>query len=166
MDFNKKNLEYVLEDATYLQDEIEALKYVIQEVPFDEKPGGVESIIEMIALIDHAQLQFYRPILEEIKSNNRPDFKKINPDFKNTFEFEMKEGESVEKVLDRIIKHRAALINIANSIPVITWQKKVTINHRDKSLFQIMQEMIQFERAQLKKVADRVMALGKEKQQK
>lgn len=164
MDFNKKNLEYVLEDASYLQDEIEALKYVIHDVPFDEKPGGEESIIEMIAMIDHAQLQFYRPILEEIRSSSRPNFSKINPDFRKTFKFEIKEDESVEKTLDRIIKHRAALINIANSIPVITWQKKVTVKGQENSLFQVMQDMIKFERSQLKKVADRVMALSKEKQ--
>ncbi|HKJ47128.1 MAG TPA: hypothetical protein VJ991_14945 [Balneolales bacterium] len=163
MEFNKQNLEYLIEDATYLQDEIEALKYVIHDIPFDEKPGDEDSIIEMIALIDHAQLTYYRPILETFRSAKNPNFSNIKPDFRRSFQFGLSEELTVDKVLNKIIKHRAALLNIAHDIPVIAWQKKGILNGEEISLFDIFQEMIVFERNQLKKVADRVMALGSER---
>jgi hypothetical protein len=163
MEFNKQNLEYLIEDATYLQDEIEALKYVIHDIPFDEKPGDEDSIIEMIALIDHAQLKYYRPILETFRSAKNPDLSNINPDFKSSFQFELTDELTVDKVLDKIIKHRAALLNIAREIPILEWQKQRKLKNKEISLFDIIQNMIVFERSQLRKVADRVMALGKER---
>ncbi len=162
MEFNKENLEHLREDATYLQDEIEALKYVIHDIPFEEKPGGTESILEMVALIDHAQVTYYRPILEQYRKKSNPDMTQINRNFHQSFILEMKEGDTVETVLNRIIKHRAALLNLASQIPAIEWQKKVIADGRDKTLFDIFEEMVHFERQQLKKVADRVMSIERE----
>lgn len=162
MEFNKENLEHLREDAAYLQDEIEALKYVIHNVPFDEKPGGTESILEMVALIDHAQVVYYRPVLEQYKSKSDSDLVDIKRNFDQSFKLELKEGDTVETVLNRIIKHRAALLNLASQIPAIQWQKKIITDRKKKSLFEIFEEMVHFERQQLKKVADRVMSIERE----
>lgn len=162
MEFNKDNLELLREDAAYLQDEVEALKYVIHNVPFDEKPGGTESILEMVALIDHAQVTYYRPILEYFKNRQNIDLSDVKKDFHKSFKLNMQEGVTVETILNKIIKHRAALLNLSLQIPAIVWQKKVLINHEEKSLFDIFREMVLFEREQLKKVADRVMSLERE----
>lgn len=161
MDFNKDNLEQLQEDAAYLQDEVEALKYVIHNVPFDEKPGGVESILEMVALIDYAQMTYYRPILEYFGNKRGVELAGISKDF-HKFKLDMQEGDTVETILNKIIKHRAALLNLALQIPAIVWQKKVLVDDEEKSLFEIFREMVLFERDQLKKVADRVMSIERE----
>jgi len=36
MEFNKTQIDQLTEDVSYLQDEVEALKYVIHSVPFEE----------------------------------------------------------------------------------------------------------------------------------
>lgn len=153
---SKNNLHELLDDASYLEDELEALKFVIEAVPYREKPVGEYSILELIALIDYAQEHIYRPVFERA-AQNKP-IRKIeqNPEFT----FDQKKVTSVNKFLDSIIGHRAALMKTAGKIHKEVWTEQV--DNRDITLLDLLSDMIDNDRSQLRKVAERVMAMNNE----
>lgn len=162
MEFNKSQIDNLIEDVSYLQDEVEALKYVIHSVPFEEKPAGRESILELIAMIDHAQKVFYRPFVESVAGFMKVT-EPIDDEFRKTFILDMEKIESVDNLLDKIGKHRAAMLAVLQKMNVIDWNKKGQVKGRLKSIFNVVSEMVEFERNQLKMVADRVISLERER---
>lgn len=155
-------LRKLVDDAAYLQDEVEALKYVISSVPYDEKPGGKASILDMVALIGHAQQNYFRVAVSQILD------KKASPDldledFRKTFNPDEPDNKSVEKILDKIIKHRAAFISMLSNLTPADLEKSVRIRGKQKNIQTLLDEMLQFERVQLKQVAERVLAISARK---
>jgi hypothetical protein len=163
MEFNKTQIDQLTEDVSYLQDEVEALKYVIHSVPFEEKPAGRESILELVAMIDHAQKVFYRPFVESVAGFSRPD-DYIDEDFRKSFSLEKDKIETVDNLLDKIIKHRAALLSVLQKMNIIDWNRKGMVKGRSKTIYTIISEMVEFERNQLKMVAERVISLERDRQ--
>lgn len=160
MDFTIEDVKQVLEDARYLQDEIEALKYVIHDVPYDEKPAGEHSILEMVGMIDHAQVAFYRPAMEEMIRQSAPDIS-VSTNYEQSFRLRKDENDTVETILNRIIKHRAAFLNFMSKIRPLEWERSGFIEGQRKTVFALLSELVTFERDQLKKVAERVMTLNR-----
>lgn len=163
MDFNKTQIDRLIDDVSYLQDEVEALKYVIHSIPFEEKPAGKESVLELVALIDHAQKIFYRPFVESVAGFGKSE-ENMSDEFRKSFELDMEKYESVDNLLDKIVKHRAALLSVLNKLNVIDWNRKGMVKGKPKSIYAIVTEMVEFERNQLRMVADRVMSLERERQ--
>jgi len=163
MEFNKTQIDQLTEDVSYLQDEVEALKYVIHSVPFEEKPAGRESILELVAMIDHAQKVFYRPFVESVAGFAKPD-DYIDDDFRKSFSLEMEKIETVDNLLDKIIKHRAALLSVLQKMNIIDWNRKGLVKGRSKTIYTVITEMVEFERNQLKMVAERVISLERDRQ--
>ncbi|MDX1586237.1 MAG: hypothetical protein R3222_05815, partial [Balneolaceae bacterium] len=85
-EITQEQLDTLTEDASYLQDEAEALQYVIETVPYTETPPDGRSIAEMLMLIDHAQVNYYRPILEDAFKNPRPTRLSNYEHLRDTFE--------------------------------------------------------------------------------
>lgn len=160
----QEQLDQLVEDASYLQDEAEALKYVIDEVPYTEAPPEGQSIAGMLLLIDHAQLSYYRPIIEDAFQNPRPTRLKDYEHFESTFELDEDKAKDIQKTLSKIVKHRAGLVNLIKKIPLIDWEKVVYRNGQELFLFDFAQSMIQFERRKLKDIADLVMVFNQERQ--
>ncbi|MBN2731593.1 MAG: hypothetical protein JXR26_04095 [Balneolaceae bacterium] len=163
-EISQEQLDRLIEDASYLQDEAEALKYVIDEVPYDEDPPDGRSIVEMLLLIDHAQLSYYRPILESAVNDQRPTHIDNFEDFENSFEPDEEKMKDIQKLLSKLSKHRAGVINTIKNIPLIDWETVIYNNNQQLLLFDFIQQMIRFDRAQLKKIADLVMLYNNEKQ--
>ncbi len=160
----QEQVDRLVEDATYLQDEAEALKYVIDEVPYTEAPPDGRSIAEMLLLIDHAQLSYYRPIIEDAYKNSRATHLKEFEHFESTFELDDDKAKDIQKVLGKIVKHRAGLVNLINNIPLIDWEAIIYKDNRELILYDFVQNMIRFERGKLKDIADLVMVFNQEKQ--
>jgi len=114
----------LIEDAQYLEDEAEALKYIIDQVPFTEVPSGGMSILQKLALIDHAQHKYYRPLIEKVFTSNRVLLLKNYDHYTDTFSFP-EEEVNVQKVLNKIIKHRAGILNLFGKIPLIDWERAI-----------------------------------------
>lgn len=147
----------LLEDARYLQDESEALMYIIDQVPYTEVPSGGLSIIQMLALIDHAQQNYYRPLIEKSFSSPRVLQLKNFEDYNKTFEFDEDEKD-VQKILRKLSKHRAAILNLFERIPLIDWERALKNEKgRTISLFDFANEMVRNERKILKEIADLVL---------
>lgn len=161
-ELTQEQLDQLIEDASYLQDEAEALKYVIDEVPYDEAPPDNESIVEMLLLIDHAQLSYYRPILTQAVEDHRPIKIGDIPHYENTFEFDEEKAADIEKVLSRIAKHRAGLVNQIKKTPLIDWETILYNDDLELRLYDFIQGMIRFERGKLKEIADLVMIFKEE----
>jgi len=164
LNISQKQIDNLIDDAEYLLDEAEALKYVIDSVPFDETPTDGMSIINMLRLINHAQTEYYRPIIEQVFSENRivrlSDYEK----FSSTFEIPDEDEPNVQKVLSRIIKYRAALLTIINKIPLIDWERSLkNENGQEITLLQFAQTMIKKEREILKNIADLVLIYQNER---
>lgn len=165
-EITQEQLNELISDAEYLLDEAEALKYVIDAVPYSETPPEGMSIYNMLKLIDHAQVNYYRPITEKVFSENRlvrlSDFEH----YKDTFEEVGDEDEiNIQKTLSKIIKHRAALINVFKSISLIDWERELK-GERGESLilFDLAAKMIRDERKMLKEIADLVLIYQNERQ--
>jgi len=163
-EITQEQLDELIEDAAYLQDEAEALKYVIESVPYTETPPDGKSISEMLLLIDHAQLTYYRPILEEAFKNPRPTSLEDYEHFRDTFEVDEEKLKDVQKLLSKIAKHRAGVVNVIKNIPLIDWEIGIYKGNKEITLYDFMQQMIRFDRSMLKQIADHVMMFEQEKQ--
>lgn len=160
----QEDLDQLVDDASYLQDEAEALKYVIEDVPYNESPPDKQSIAEMLLLIDHAQLSYYRPILEDAFKNPRPTHLENYDDFRETFEVDEDKLKDIQKLLSKLAKHRAGLVNVIKNIPLIDWETVIYKDNRELFLYDFVRQMIRFDRAMLKEIADQVMVFNQDRQ--
>lgn len=163
-EITQEELDTLVEDAAYLEDEAEALKYVIENVPYTESPPEGKSIAEMLLLIDHAQLSYYRPILEQAFKNPRPTRLSDFEHFRETFEVDEEKLENIQKLLSKLAKHRAGVVNVISNIPLIDWEIVIYDDNKEITLYDFMQQMIRFDRTMLKQIADLVMVFEQEKQ--
>lgn len=163
-EITQNQLKALLSDAEYLLDEAEALKYVIDSVPYTESESGELSIYNMLKLVDHAQVSYYRPIIEKGISDSRPIKLSHFEHYRETFEEVTDKDEmNVQKVLSKIIKHRAAVLNLFKKISLIDWEREVRgENGESLILFDVARRMISEEKITLKKVADLVLYHQKE----
>ena len=159
----QQQYEQLLDDARYLQDEAEALMYIIDQVPYSEVPADGMSIIQMLALIDHAQKNYYRPLIEKSFSSARSLQLNNFDSYDETFEFPEDEDD-VQKILRKISKHRAAVLNLFKKIPLIDWEKEMKSGNQSLSLFDFANQMVKDERKILKEVADLVLIYQNNKQ--
>lgn len=163
---SQEDVDALIEDASYLQDEAEAMQYVIDDIPYDESPPEGRSIAEMLLLIDHAQLSYYRPVLEEAVDNQRPTHLENFTHFRENFEPDEDDLKDIQKILSKLAKHRAGVVNTINNISLIDWDSCIYRDGQDVLLFDFLQEMIRFERNMLKDIADQVKMYNEEKQRK
>lgn len=162
---NQDLIDHLIDDVSYLEAESEALKYLIDSMPYDEKPPGRRSIKEMLRYIDFLQHQYYRPIIERVTSEKRVvdlfNFSDVKEEFSET------EGEEIDiqKVLNKIIKHRVALQTILEKFRQIDWEKTLkTESGDDITLYQFIETMVKNERSILKEIADLILIYQNEKQ--
>jgi len=163
-EISQEQINSLLDDAGYLADEAEALKYIIDQVPYTEVPTDGMSIIQRLALIDHAQTSYYRPLVEKAFASTRSLSLDKFDSYKETFEFDDDEKD-VQKVLSKIIKHRAAILNLFNKIPLIDWERGLKNQEGSTiSLYEFANSMITNERRELKEIADLVLIYQHNKQ--
>jgi len=155
---SQEELENLISDITYLQDEADALTYVIDSVPYDEKPPSGRSIVETLLFIDHAQQEYYRPVIEDAYKSARPINLNSYISPEESFEVDEDLAKDVQKVLYKISKHRAGLINLVKNIPLIDWERTISKSSRELTLFEFANEMVRKERATLKDIADLILS--------
>ncbi len=162
---NQDLIDHLIDDVSYLEAESEALKYLIDTIPYDEKPPERRSIKEMLRLIDFAQHHYYRPIIERVivekRVINLSDFRHYSDLFSEIEEEEIE----IQRVLNKIIKHRVALLTIIDKFHQIDWEKSL-INDEgvEIPLFKFVENMVQNERAILKEIADLILIYQNERQ--
>jgi hypothetical protein len=147
----------LLDDVQYVGNEADALRYVIDEVPYTEAPAGGRSIGAMLLMLDHAQINYYRPIIEEAFKSAQPIQINSYTPFRESFDQEVEEDFDIFKALKKIAKHRAGLVNLLDQIPLIDWERSLLKGERELSLYSFVQEMVREDRKLLKEIAELVM---------
>jgi hypothetical protein len=161
MDFSKDDIAAVIRQAAVLQDELEALKYSIRDVPFEEKLDGYSmTLLEMVSLIDHGQETYYKPLVENLRKKERSMVTRQDH-FTSTFVFERDPEKSVEEMLNKVIKHRAAFLSYLEKLPIIDWDRSTYMGGKRMTIFDLLKEMTLWEKDHLRGVAEMVMAFMK-----
>lgn len=163
MDIKQSQIDALLDDVSYLEHEAEALKYVIDSVPYNEAPPEGRSIAEILMYLDHSQQNYYRKVIEDVVNSVRPINLNayINPD--ETFEFDEELGENIQKLLYKISKHRVALYNQVKNIQLIDWEREITKGKQSIILYEFVKQMVKKERSTLKEIAELVMTYQNDK---
>ena len=162
-EISQEERDALIDDASWLQDEAEALQYVIDTVPCRNAPPDGRSIAEMLLLLDHAQQEYYRPIYQQAEESAEVDTASI-PSFRDTFRYEEDKAADIQKLLGKIAKHRAALVTRMKGISLIDWEQPVEAGEGETMLFDLARAMIRFERGILKEIAEQVRIFHQDKQ--
>lgn len=147
-------IERILNDASYLIDEMEAFLMQVEGIPITERPVGSYSILEYIGLIDYAQKSYYSEILQRTKSSKEIDIEL----YSLTFEADAVSNLPSE-VISNFIKHRKEIVSELESTPSRKWYDEYILNNEPISLVELFEEMILNERTILKEIANRILAI-------
>ncbi len=155
----ENDLRILINDLAYIQDELEALKYVISSVPYDERPPGSVSIKDMIGLLKEQQERYYRPLIEsatgKLKAADPETITPVNEDF------QIDDHVDIQELLNKTIKKRASYVNLLNNLPQEKWSTEFKAGDQIFTVAELIEEHISFDRKQLKRVAEYIMALEK-----
>lgn len=163
MSITQELISNLIDDLTYLEHEAEALKYVIDSVPYSEAPANSRSIIHTLALIDFAQHHYYRVITEDVFIGKRPVNLNSHILPEEAFSKLEEKPTDIQKVLNKISKHRAAFLNLVNRMSIRDWEKEVSKGKEEIVLFNLINQMVKKERAMLKEIAELVLAYQTDK---
>src|SRR5699024_1760394 len=160
----QEQVDRLIEDVSYMQDEAEALKYVIDFIPYGKQPLEGQSIAEILTFIDSVQKFYYQYYLQ--KAVEKQPLSRIDrlDQFIETFDVAEKNAEDIQSLLDRLAKHRIKLINTIKNISVFEWSTSVYVGEKKMTLFEFIQQIVHFDRGQLKKIAGLVRVFGEQKQ--
>ncbi len=149
----------LLQDAAYLQEELNALKQVIGAIPYTERPLEQESVLDMITRIGYAQSACFLPAIQLVMQAGNMKTT-IQPDYKKTFQPHDYDDIPVDTIIDRIIAERKLLISLLSEAPSSAIYDRNPVNVMgSKSLYELIEEMVNYERDQLKQVAERVLSI-------
>ncbi len=165
IDINQDSLDKLIDDVRYLQDEAEALKYVIDSVPYDRETPSGTSIVERLLFLDHTQQNYYRPIIEEVFKSPRPINLNAIKSAEDSFTLDEEKAKDIQKVLYKIAKHRVAILSVIEKIPVIEWERELKDGSLSINLFDFVERMVNGERKILKNIADLILTYQKDAEQ-
>ncbi|MEO1023223.1 MAG: hypothetical protein AAFW89_11830 [Bacteroidota bacterium] len=163
MDLNQAQVKELLGDLSYLEHEAEALKYVIDTIPYTETPPTGRSVQDTLLFLDHLQHNYYRQIIEESFKSVRPINLNSYTKPEDSFEPELEDGEGIQDVLFKIGKHRAGMLNLLQSFGIIDWEREITVGRHSITVYELAREMIRKERGVLKEIADLILTFQQNK---
>lgn len=166
MEIKQSQIDSLINDVAYLEHEAEALKYVIESVPYNQTPTGGRSIAEILHFLDHAQQKYYRPVIEDTFKNNRPI--NLNSYIKPSESYERDDDllQDIQKLLYKLSKHRVALLNLIKNLQLIDWEREISEGRTTISLYEFTLGMVNNERKTLKEIADLVLTYQKSDESK
>lgn len=146
------DVQPIIEDVSYLVDELEALKSVIQVAPYQERPPGAVSILDMLARIREQQEQYYKPLIEAALTGESTE--NIQPVSENYTE----DNQDINEVLNSVIEKRKTYAGMLDKLTEQQWQKPADTFDTVAS---VVQNQIEFDRSILKEIAESVLTLDK-----
>lgn len=163
MSISHDEVANLLEDLAYLEHEAEALKYVIDNVPYSEAPANSRSILETLQFIDFSQHHYYRTIVEDAYLGKRPTNLNSYEKPEEAFNRIEEKSTDIQKVLNKISKHRVAFLTLVKSMSILDWEREITKGKGGISVHELVNEMVKKERALLKQIAELVLAYQTDK---
>ena len=172
---NSKKVEDLLKDIEYLIYEIEAFKSVIYEVKYDDKPPGQNqlSILDKIRLIGYVQSHYYeelvRSVVDQKEGRDSVSREEVRKRFIQEVSAGSKQQHDAGHFLSEIIESRQRLLEQLRDLESKRWEQEVNRNDGDETdsitLHELMEEMVEFERNELKEIADRVQVMSIDREQ-
>ncbi|MDG5766496.1 hypothetical protein QA596_03375 [Balneolales bacterium ANBcel1] len=165
--------EIILSDLAYLIDELEALKSVIDAIPYRDRPMEQESVLDIVSHIDSVQSVFLEKIVRKCVIDDdgaspiavevnlgivlQPE---TNPAGKTDRHADpAANAEPDETLFDLIIANRKELLVLLETHQKRTGNRKIVARDREWLFYDILQELVTLDRDQLRKVAERVQAI-------
>lgn len=130
--------ENLIDDLSYLVDEIQALKPLVDVVPLYENPGNELSIEERLHLIDRIQL--------EVLAGNQADYDQISSEIR--LKREERGDVTVESTLNSLLSNREKLLHSLS-------ESSLTLNR--------LSDLVVFERSQLRIIAEYILTITSDK---
>lgn len=147
----------LLDGVSYIEYEAEALKYIIDTVPYRDillKNG--KSLIEGLIVFDLAQKYYYREIIDAVLAAHRPINlnafsmpREINETGEKTAEL----LRNPQKVLSKIAKHRAAISTRLETAVPADWHRNIIHGKEICTLYAFIQKMVHNDKNVLKEIA-------------
>ncbi len=145
-------VQSLIEDIAYLAHELEALKGVIEAVPYQERPPGTVSILDMIARLREQQEAYYQPLIERtLTGASTADLKPVDESY-------TEENQDAEQVLNSVIEKRNSYTAYLKSISSEQWNNSTDSTG---SVIDIVKDHILFDRSLMKEIAEIVLTLDK-----
>ena len=161
---DSKKVDILIDDIEYLKYEAQSLHQVIEFVPYSEKPLDGASIIEMLLTIDSIQLKFIN-VIEQIpikgihtKVDEFDIYQRVE-----LSEEEVKNTQISVVSKDLETNREELLEKIPHSDPSF-FEIEFDINNGKASIFDLLSDMVNKERALLKEVADLVLTYQTDRQ--
>jgi len=165
-DITREQVDSLVQHSSWLQQEAEALRYVIRTIPYDEKMPDGYSIQQELIRHEYLQRAYYRPIVDQVHTsrsvrNPVPGIQEII----DSFDPGAEKPAEIEKTLSRIAKQRAAIVTVLEKLPLIDWEQMIELESGTRqSIFDLVEQMIVRDREVLKSIADMVLVFQKENQ--
>jgi hypothetical protein len=155
----------LIEQATYLQDEAQALAYVIDDIPYDEQAAGGRSIRDWLILIDANQMQRFKPLTDAVtKGSNKPlNLKELSEEqLVDRYDAEDK-VLPIHELLQKIAKHRGSILAGLERMSGYDLDRDVSVRGgKQQQLLTCIEQLIEQEREMLKQIASIVKDLQTE----
>ena len=162
---HKKKVTYrdLIEDAAWLTEELESLKCILPELPYSDRPMGQESILDILAKIGAAHEQFFTPLINNLQTGGEGESSVENIDFETLQANQATFGDDPLKLLDKLISQRLSLVATLEKLDESAIHGMISLKTGDTDVFTLINRMILFDRSQLKKVAERMLAMDAER---
>jgi len=161
---HKKKVTYrdLIEDAAWLTEELASLKRMLPGLPHAERPMGQESVMDMLAKIGAAHEQFFLPLFNSLQRGGASEISVENVDLETLQSNQITDDDPL-KLLDELISQRHALVAILEKLDESAIHSVVSLKNGKTDVFSLINRMILFDRTQLKKVAERMLAVDAER---
>lgn len=152
-----ERVEELVRFASWLKEEAQALKGVIETVPYQDQIPERKSIEEELSLLLLLQQDYYRPIFENFCSSDSTKEIQVRSVERvlNTAERE-EESRPIQSVLDQLTEQRAQVLQLISQIPENDWGYTVTTGTEVRSLLEIAEEMVERDLETYQRLADLV----------
>ncbi len=157
------NHQMLVDDAAWLQDELELLKGMISIVPYLEEPLDQESVFDMIEKIGVACESFYKPILKAAVEHEGDLHLSISRKVELNNPSNKSEKKDITELLDQIKNLREELLEMMRALQPSELSRKIYLKGEMTTIEEVISDMVIFDRKQLKHIAERTLALDSDR---
>lgn len=156
----------LIQFASWLKEEAQALKGVIETVPYQVQMPERKSIEEELTLLLQLQKSYYRPIFDEFRSSDSSKKIKVRSAKRVIEAKEVEASQPIKQILDQLTDQRTYILDIIHELPVDFWENTVDTGSVERSLLEVAEEMVERDLETYKRLADLIKTFQQENEAK
>lgn len=172
----RSDIDNLLDDIEYLVYELDALKTVIEGVEYnDQLPGSNQlSILDKLRSLGYVQEGYYKYIIGKVVDEEESEInlkrEKVYEKFLERLSHEEEEKhQDIEEVLVEVISEREELLSRLKEFSIPLWNRDFERHDSEEdkkiTLYTLLNEMVSFERNELKDIAERIQIMSIDREQ-